>query len=83
MKMKVHMITGSSVLLELEGDETGSPEKLLPFINELLVSQGYEPWPSAEAECFSLGDGSLAFFSPVRVFIPSVLSLLLEMGGAV
>lgn len=81
--MKVHMITGSSVLLELEGDETGSPEKLLPFVNGLLAARGYEPWPSAEAECFSVGDRSLAFFSPVRVFIPSVLSLLLEMGGAV
>ncbi len=76
--MKVHMITPSFILAELKADEEPSSEELEQTVNRLLSERGLTGWPSIEAEFFDCGGSALVFFSPVRVYIPSVLSRLLE-----
>lgn len=76
--MKVHLFSRELEVLEFSEEELPSAEEIGMQVQRDLAQMGVEPWPSVELEAFTYNRSTLIFASPVKVFIPSYLTALLD-----
>ena len=76
--MKVQIATPELVVLEAGEKELQNEKSAQDMVRSALDGEGLAQWDSIEIEDFTYREGRLLFAKPIKVFVPSFLTRLLE-----
>ncbi len=76
--MKIHIAMPELVVIEAEEEELPDEKTAQETVRSALDSNGFDQWDSIEVEEFTYCGGRLLFAKPIKVFVPSFLTRLLE-----
>ncbi|MEA4894122.1 MAG: hypothetical protein VB064_02550 [Oscillospiraceae bacterium] len=76
--MKIHIATPELVVLEAKEEEQRDEKTAQETVRAALDSNAIAQWDSIEIEDFTYRGQRLLFAKPVKVFVPSFLTRLLE-----
>ena len=76
--MKIQIATPELVVLEAGEEELPDEKSAQDTVRSALDSSGLAQWDSIEIEDFTYRDQRLLFAKPIKVFVPSFLTKLLE-----
>ncbi|MFB0920769.1 MAG: hypothetical protein QMB62_07800 [Oscillospiraceae bacterium] len=76
--MKIHIATPELVVFEAEEDELPDEKTAQETVRSALDANGLSQWDSIEIEDYTYRGQRLLFAKPIKVFVPSFFTKLLE-----
>lgn len=76
--MRIHIASSELVVFETENAEHLDEDKAQTIVRTALEEKELEQWSSIEIETFTYQKNQLIFAKPIKIYIPSFLSRLLD-----